>query len=1758
MATEADIPVPVCETRGEQVAHFVDNIIKITVSKLPLEKQTQDDKYNELPAVEGENFLRPPSTGEVHGEVYNVSPDQTVKDGTKLSDQPVELATEEETSVEEIQKNVEESNSTEIVTSDPDADDAKVVTQLSKDTSIDHHGTNESYTENIALNMEISQETSPPSEETESHAPCISEVEELNVQVKTTDNKSADKKPTEEDMSCNLTNEVSEEGESDQNMVTSEKKALANEKSAEDNSNTAAEEGSQENSTSTEMITTLEASNSDKLQSKSDLNSSFSKEEDFGVPFENTLSESHGDTECQSKTLKDVATDHSGPKLTEKSENSLIPAEDSHIEHDEHLEVESERFPLTEVPAGGTNDNVPAAADNVKDDDEDHKGAELSEKEPSTACTLVKEDRHIKNPAESLLVAPENIEVSNLSQEKSIEGPLEEQSTNTTLHGNTIEAEEATVDTVDRQKESLESFPPIVSSSPIEGSMNAVLQEVTSDHIDRNIDEVDNHKEVHKNLSIGEAHSEINNVSPDVSILTEKSDQTVKDSPDTLLISPKLDDQPVEFAPNEETCVEEIQQNAEESSSTEKDGDRGVVLQQFSRDSSVVTSEMKVGDTLDDLDVDDTGMVTQLSNDTGSDHRGTNDSFAENIALTEELLQETNLPCEEIESHVPCISEDGEQNVHVKTTDNNLGDAKTTEEDMCNLTSEVSKGESNQNEMTSDQEVLANERNTEDSFNIVAEEVSQENDTSTETITSFETSNSEESKSDLNSSFSKEEETTVQKCDRSMTTSENSGILLENTLSDGHGDVACRSETLQDAPTEHSDDPKLAEKSEESSLIQVDDSQIERDEQLEEESERLPLIEALTGDTHDNVPTAMDKDKEAESESEHSTRCTSVQEDMQIENPGESLHESPENIEVSNLCQENNIKVPLEEESTSANLLGNTIEAEEATIDVVDRQKESLEIPPIVSSFPEEGSINEVLEEVTSNQTDEKTVDEVDKHKEVLENLSTTLSTEDADGNLLINLDSSENKNEEGLGMESETTSLPLPLERDVSDESKFLHEARFEDGEPKETEFCDNEISAESRTENTEDSLHVTSEDTNAPDLGQETEKTSAIEEQNASTHPQVIMDKRSDCGTVDAAEEKEETLENLPTIDPNEKTEENSSIQDDFQKMENEEHLEKEIDQLSLIKDHTGNVNNDEVIVKDKVKTEDENSSGAELFEKEKNTESVSLPEEVQSEKPVESLHAAPDVKTSDFGQDTEATGMPEEQIPTENSQGISTGDVIDAANTNEKTQELQNGSNEECNKDLLIEVDASETKHDTYLEEETERPSISEASKDGPNGEESTILLEPKTGDECLSKVELPDDEKIIDSTTPKKENVQDDPEGHKTSTSSSDIETTGSLEEQSLAENSQEIISNRIIDATNDKELALENVATEIPQEHTEENLVAQVDCSEGEREELLEKDNQNLSLTEAPIEETNARESTYINELRNKDEDSIKPELETEENTESTLVEEEADVERPGESLQVKPEDIKQHDSSLDINNAIEGQIPTTDPQEISVDNTEGESVDAADTNEESLEHIAKNIPNCDKEDNIPTEEVGSQKPSIEASEGNPNDEQSTKIIEGGLIKEEGSIESLQLAAQDIDTPPLGQDRETSSLDEQSPITTPEGIMDDNKEDIANNATGSEDEPPKEKQDKEKNLQVQEDCSWLEQNEDVGNDSENTPCTEAPIVYNTESSLVKEEENAEKSIEEKILIAEPQETCDKTQEKNVDAANEKNVSLEVED
>ncbi|KAG8384862.1 hypothetical protein BUALT_Bualt04G0162500 [Buddleja alternifolia] len=816
----------------------------------------------------------------------------------------------------------------------------------------------------------------------------------------------------------------------------------------------------------------------------------------------------------------------------------------------------------------------------------------------------------------------------------------------------------------------------------------------------------------------------------------------------------------------------------------------------------------------------------------------------------------------------------------------------------------------------------------------------------------------------------KEEYIPIQKGNGTVTKPEDAGMVLEDSGSKSREDAENQSKPLEEIVTNLSN-PEVTEKSTESSSIEVGCSQVDCDEQLEKESEKLPLTEvSSTEDTYDNESTVIHKVKiededlgKAEVYENEKSTCTLLKEEAQVEEPLESLHVAAEDIKTSNL----------EQDTTTA-------------------------------SSPEDMSINTNLQGITSDYIDEKTIDAVDPQNEVLEKFSTIISNENTEENSMIKVDSLEMKIEDHLEKESQEMSSPQPLAAEASgDESTVMHDAQIEEGGLRIAELCENEQSTEnslleieSKIEEPVESLFVSPQDIKTSALCQEIERTSSVEEQSLTAHPQGILDEKTNDRTVDAAE-TEETLEvqNVATFVSNEKTEGDSLIQVDDSQLKDEEHLEKENEKPSSIKYSTLDANDDELIVMDEVKIEDENPKRAELFEKEKNIESTLLKEEVQIEKPVESFNKAlDDIKASGLDQHTEITSSIEEHNLIENTQGISCDKAeekaSDAVDTKEETLHPQNVAINVLNKDIdentLIPVDDSQLKHEEHLEEEIGKPSPAEALTEDANDDESTIVHEVKLGDECLPKAELFQTEENTENTLLEKETITEKPIEYLQIAHEDNKPPTGiacSLEEQSLIANPQAIMGDKTVDPIDTEEVSLEvhNVAAIIPHEGTEENSLNQVDCSQMEHEEHLEKESENPSLKDSLTGDTNEDESKTMCEPEIRDEDLIKAELlENEKNMESTL-EKEALMEKSIDSLQVGTEDVKASTSGQDTETSSnEEQVLTANPQEIFCGKTGEETIDAADAKDENLlvENVAINVPNEDIDKNSSIQLDGSE------------------------------------------------------------------------------------------------------------------------------------------------------------------------------------
>ncbi|XP_047954458.1 microtubule-associated protein futsch isoform X2 [Salvia hispanica] len=1415
------------------------------------------------------------------GEVTNISPDiskdsektdQTLRDGSDtFVDRPVELATTEETHVKVIQRNAEECNSTDkddgrdvipevcsfgssVATSEtkvgdtlvyPDMDDTEVATKLPKYTSSDNHGINDSSTTDVALTEEILQEADLVSRETESRTPCISEGEEPNFQVKTTDNKSVDEKPTEEDIPCIIRNEVSKEGNSDQNKITSEQDELENERSVE-------------NSTSGETIIALENSNAKELQGKRDLNSSLSKEEetdlqksvepvttpeDFGVPSEKTLSESHGDVECKSKTMEDATTDHSDPKLAEKSEeSSVVQVTNSQIDHNEDLGEDREGLSLKEVSTGCTNDNASAATGEIKGQSEDHKEAELPENEQSTKCTLVKEDIQIENLAEPLHVALENNEVSNITQGQNAE----------------VLPEEATSDVAEGQKDSHENFPPIVSGSPEEGSVNTVLQEVMSDDTDdKIINESDKHKEASEDTEgialVKMEGSE--NKKKDVS--AEESEEP----PLPLLLAQEISDASVQ-----ETRFEDGEPNKAEFYNDERDTESFLPNTENTEDVHVNPEDTKAPD-----------LVDKRS------EGGTVDAAAEREETVENAA--TIVPDENTEKH---LDEENEQVSSIKEPsgaelfgkDKNSASVLLTEEVQTTISDKITDtGEADKNDLAL--ENVAKETQVDCSAREHEERVEEENQSSSVIEAQVEETNARESKNtdepknrgkeSMTPKMENEEHTENMYGKEEITNADPLGISTDKAeresvdVAHTHEENVETKDIVEDIsdcgkdgnmPTEELGGASAGNANIEESTKIGKGGLINEEASVESLQEAAQVIETghLTREREISSPDEqshivnLDDSKEEIAASETTLEGETLKDKQSIANttPYEDKEESMQVQEDCSQWEQNETEnIPSSEAPALSSIESSPV-----------KEEEKVEIPTkeqILTADPQE----------TIDETQEKTIDAADKNNDV----AISAQNGDSDDNSPVEVD--------GL---QEPPSEEVPEEKINDDEPTTSHETKFayentvkanlnEDEEKIECALVKEDVHIESS--------QVADDDIKGTSSGHDREA-NPLEEQAPTTGSQETMDDEKYAKPLDPTDLKQEILEDRKcATTPHEDTKEDSQNQADDFILESEEQSVKDSERTSVSDTPKDDIT-ESTLVKEVAKVEDpidssqvatedikafaprqdaessiveqildpttvenetpkdenvptifpdenleehldeENEqvssikepSGSELSEKDENSESALLMEEVQREIPAENI------KTSDFDQHTKEKGILEEKIPTENSQGIPSDEEeetrIDAATTNEKTQELQNVLNENSDKDLLLKVAASEMTHDINLEEEAERPPLTEISKKEACENES-ILLEPKISDEP-STVGVPKDEKSTDYTTPEKENLQ--PEDHKTSTSSGDIEASCSLEEQSLEDNSQTIISDKITDAG---EADKNDLALEVPKE-----------------------------------------------------------------------------------------------------------------------------------------------------------------------------------------------------------------------------------------------------------------------------------------------------------------------------------------------------
>ncbi|XP_020554700.1 titin isoform X5 [Sesamum indicum] len=1732
MATEADIPATaiLCETRKEQGGNIADAATNIMINKIPQEEKTQADTRNEPPTVEGDNFLGTPLIDKVHCEVSSISPDasmvaekpdQTVKDDTevllpskpKLGDQTLEITGSQEICSERIQQNAEESNDSEKgedrgvlpveysmysgemtsgmqagdILHDPDSDDLRVETQLSKDTTSDHHCVNDSIAKQMALSKENLQEAS-----------LLGGEKDFNIQVKETNDANGDGEKTEEDISLNLTSDVcKEECPNDQSKINPEQEGSDNEKRFAENLDRIAEKVSQENSTLADAT-----SSSDKPLSKNESNSSFSQEDDTAVPtsegsgilLENIVDESQVAVESQSRNLEGFVTTHGNTNITEKTEEcSLVRVDGSEIQCDEQLEQESKELPVPEVLTGGTNDNESAIIDKVKDEDEDLEEAEMYGIEKNKRINQQKEEVQVEKPVESLNVAPENIEASNLGQDNKTSFQ-EEHRTDGDQQGMTSDnSEEKTIDTVDTKKETLENFSTIVSIPPEEGSIDANLQEVASDSTSKKlIDELDIQMEVLEKFSTvpneqieensimkvddsemkDEEHLEnqIRKTSSPIPLAREASadestaeqETRIEDgekaelcenetSPENMKIEPKIE--------NPENSLEVTSEDIKASSSSQEietrdSGEEESIAANPQGILDEKTDKEKVGAA--ELKEEIPGVQSFSTKVSITPEEGSIDANLQKVtsdSTVEKMIDELDTQKEVLENFSTIISNEYiEENLTVKVDDSEIKSEEQLEKESITKSSPIHLAR----EASDDGSTVERETPIED-----GEEADlRENETSIENMKIESKIEKPENSLDVISENIKASDSghdieTRVSADEESLAANPQGILDENTDKEivSAAEIEEENSELQNfAPTDSN------EKTNESSLIQGDGLQKADEEHLEKESEKPSSKEDFKGNTNDDELTLMD-DVKIEDETPRRSQLFEekknienalLKEELQIEKPVESSNTTIEDFQVSDSGQHTEKTGFIEEQTVIENPQGNPDDVEEKT-DTADADEKTRELQ-----------------------------------------ISLNVSDEDNDQSSLIQVDTSEMEHEEYLEREMEKPSPGEASTKDANDDkSTIRHEPTIGDEIIRKVELFETNKNIDSTLPEKED-FQDASEVHKASTSSENIESTSYLKEHSLTANLQAITSDK----TIDATDAKENAAKTLP----HEHTEGNSSIQLDCLHMKHGEHLDRECEIPPLLEAAIEETN------KDKSKNTHEPYDGAEdpikseLSENEKDAVSTLVKKEAHLEKPIDSLPVATeDIEATDSIQDIEVSSI-KEQILSAARQEISVDKTeektIDAAETKEETPDGQIFetivSNEKTNENPLIEGNGSQIKE--YLEKESEKPSSIKDFTGAANDDELTQTDEHKIEDENQQRAEFFGNKRNTESTLLKEELKIEEPiesfnatvDDVKVSDLGQHTEKTGFMEEQRLIENPQGIQDYKVEEKTegadtDEKTRELQNVLINVPNVDNDQTSLTQVDVSEMKHEEYLEKEMEISSLTEASTEDVNDDRSTIMHEAKIGVESIRKVESsEIEKNEDRTWLEKE-DLQDALDASEV----CKASASMENIQTTcyLEEQSLTSNLQAI----TSNKTIDATYAKEVTLENVAKSLSYEEAEENstvqmeheehleteneipllaeVPTQETNEYKSKNMHDEDQIKSELSEKGTVSTSVEEETNIEkplhSLQVATKDIEATDSSQDIEIDSTKDQIQTADSQEISGDKAEDKTTNATDKE-------------------------------------------------------------------------------------------------
>ncbi|KZV32936.1 hypothetical protein F511_01447 [Dorcoceras hygrometricum] len=382
----------------------------------------------------------------------------------------------------------------------------------------------------------------------------------------------------------------------------------------------------------------------------------------------------------------------------------------------------------------------------------------------------------------------------------------------------------------------------------------------------------------------------------------------------------------------------------------------------------------------------------------------------------------------------------------------------------------------------------------------------------------------------------------------------------------------------------------------------------------------------------------------------------------------------------------------------------------------------------------------------------------------------------------------------------------------------------------------------------------------------------------------------------------------------------------------IKHEELLERESETPPLLLLHSSDGN---LAVTHTGKIEDEVLEKADKCECMESGEAAFLNEEALAEKLTGSPKALEGIKESFTGDRTEITNSTEAQnlniISRETVDDQVVEKVFDVAGEASDFTTIIPDTDTERN--LLVEVDASQMKHEEHLEKESETPSLLSLTT---STEEPTIAHEDKIMEHA--EIILSNEEALEDSSKEENESI-------KASVLCEDTETSP-IEQERLIAKSHEIVGDQAEETIIDRAQNAPDLTAIASDKNAEENSSIHLDGSQIKHDDPLEMESDAPSMS---MLGTTTEESILQGHITD-EQDLGEVDFEPEKDAEATLLKESAPAENVTESAKDEPEDTKVLQSFEDKEiSSIEERSQKPNQQEIVVDQTQENILDSATT-----------------------------------------------------------------------------------------------------------------------------------------------------------------------------------------------------------------